>query len=59
LPLDDFLSCLKDAGPPKNRQGPRRRFLGPDIFDRVCVANGIQHRPTNPYHPWTNAKPNG
>jgi hypothetical protein len=24
---------------PKNRQGPSRRFLGPHIFDRVCMAN--------------------
>ena len=29
---------------PKNREGPSRRFLGPHIFDRVCMKNGIEHR---------------
>ena len=38
---------------PKNRDGPSRRFLGPHIFDRVCMKNGIEHRLTKPYHPWT------
>ena len=38
---------------PKNREGPSRRFLGPHIFDRVCMANAIEHRLTKPYHPWT------
>jgi transposase InsO family protein len=38
---------------PKNRDGRGRRFLGPHIFDRVCIANGIEHRLTKPYHPWT------
>src|ERR1700691_1482032 len=38
---------------PKNRGGPSRRFLGPHIFDRVCMKNGIEHRLTKPYHPWT------
>jgi hypothetical protein len=41
---------------PKNRDGPSRRFLGPHIFDRVCIANGIEHRLTKPYHPWTNGQ---
>lgn len=41
---------------PKNRTGPSRRFLGPHIFDRVCIANGIEHRLTKPYHPWTNGQ---
>ncbi len=34
---------------------PRRRFLGPHIFDRACLANGIDHRLAKPYHPWTNS----
>jgi hypothetical protein len=38
---------------PKNRGGPSRRFLGPHIFDRVCMKNGIEHRLTKPKHPWT------
>ncbi len=41
---------------PKNREGPSRRYLGPHIFDRVCLANGIEHRLTKPYHPWTNGQ---
>jgi Integrase core domain len=41
---------------PKNREGPSRRFLGPHIFDRVCIANAIEHRLTKPYHPWTNGQ---
>jgi len=24
------------------------------IFERVCLENGIEHRLTKPYHPWTN-----
>jgi transposase-like protein len=41
---------------PKNRTGASRRFLGPHIFDRVCIENGIEHRLTKPYHPWTNGQ---
>jgi integrase-like protein len=41
---------------PKNRDGPTRRYLGPHIFDRVCIENGIEHRLTKPYHPWTNGQ---
>ena len=29
---------------PKNCEGPSRRFLGPHIFDRVCIEHGIEHR---------------
>ena len=41
---------------PKNRQGCSRRFLGPHIFDCICIANSIEHRLTKPYHPWTNGQ---
>lgn len=41
---------------PRNREGPTRRFLGPHIFDRVCTDQGIEHRLTKPYHPWTNGQ---
>ena len=41
---------------PKNREGTTRRFLGPHIFDRVCLEHGIEHRLTKPYHPWTNGQ---
>ena len=41
---------------PKNRNGPTRRYLGAHIFDRVCDENGIEHKLTKPYHPWTNGQ---
>jgi IS30 family transposase len=41
---------------PKNRNGPTRRYLGAHIFDRVCNENGIEHKLTKPYHPWTNGQ---
>jgi transposase InsO family protein len=41
---------------PKNRNGTGRRYLGAHIFDRVCTENGIEHRLTKPYHPWTNGQ---
>jgi hypothetical protein len=41
---------------PKDRNGPGRRYLEPLIFDRVCQENGIEHKRTKPYHPWTNGQ---
>ncbi len=41
---------------PKNREGPSRRYLGPHMFDRVCIENGIEPSPT--IHRLT-AKPSG
>ena len=41
---------------PKNRNGATRRYLGAHIFDRVCAENGIEHKLTKPYHPWTNGQ---
>jgi len=29
---------------PKNHPGSNRRFLGPNIFNRVCIANSIERR---------------
>jgi hypothetical protein len=23
------------------------------MFDRACLAHGIEHKLTKPYHPWT------
>lgn len=40
----------------KSRDHPSRRFLGPHIFDRASIVNGIEHRPTKRYHPWTNGQ---
>ena len=41
---------------PKYRRGPSRTWLGPHIFDRVCIDNAIDHKLTKPYHPWTNGQ---
>ena len=41
---------------PKNRHSRMQKWLGPHIFDRVCVEHGIQHKLTKPYHPWTNGQ---
>ena len=40
---------------PKNREGPTAKWFG-HIFDRVCGENGIEHKLTKPYHPWTNGQ---
>jgi len=41
---------------PKNRDGATRTWLGPHLFDRVCIEHHIEHRLTKPYHPWTNGQ---
>ena len=46
---------IQFADLPRNRQGPTARFRG-HPFDRVCRANGIEHRLTKPNHPWTNGQ---
>jgi hypothetical protein len=40
---------------PKNRSGATARY-SMHVFDRVCQENGIEHRLTKPYHPWTNGQ---
>jgi transposase InsO family protein len=40
---------------PQYRDGPTATWMGP-IFDRVCRENGITHKLTRPYHPWTNGQ---
>ena len=40
---------------PSRRNGLTAR-LRMHMFDRVCVANGIEHRTTKPNHPWTNGQ---
>src|SRR5918993_897064 len=48
-------SGMAFADLPKYRDGPTARWMG-HIFDRVCRENGIEHRLTKPYHPWTNGQ---
>src|SRR5580698_9604205 len=43
---------IQFADLPKNRSGPTAR-LRHHPFDRVCMANAIEHRLTKPYPPWT------
>lgn len=38
---------------PRDRTGPTA-LLSPHLFDRLCRRQGIEHRLTNPHHPWTN-----
>jgi len=40
---------------PQDRDGPTATWMG-HIFDRVCQDNGITHKLTRPYHPWTNGQ---
>ena len=40
---------------PSRRNGHTAR-LRMHMFERVCVANGIEHRTTKPNHPWTNGQ---
>ena len=37
------------------QRGQSRQWLI-HIFERVCLENGIEHRLTKPYHPWTNGQ---
>jgi hypothetical protein len=46
---------IQFADLPKNRQGPTARFRG-HPFDLTCAVHGIEHRLTNPNHPWTNGQ---
>ena len=41
---------------PKYRDSPTHGSPGGHIFGRVCIDNGIEHRLTKPYHPWTNGQ---
>ena len=41
---------------PKNRTGPNSVYFGLHIFGRTCKENGITHKLTKPYHPWTNGQ---
>ena len=41
---------------PKSRNKPIHAFLGMHIFGRVYNENGVAHKLTKPYHPWTNGQ---
>jgi len=46
---------IQFADLPRNRDGWTARYRV-HRFDQICRANGIEHRLTKPYHPWTNGQ---
>jgi len=46
---------IQFADLPRNRDGWTARYRV-HRFDQICRANGIGHRMTKPYHPWTNGQ---
>jgi transposase InsO family protein len=46
---------IQFADLPKNRGGLTARWRG-HPFDRICLRYGIDHRLTQPNHPWTNGQ---
>ncbi len=46
---------IQFADLPKNRKGPTAMLRG-HPFDRACRRHGIEHRLTQPKHPWTNGQ---
>ncbi|MGB3278070.1 MAG: hypothetical protein WBA92_02645 [Pseudorhodobacter sp.] len=43
-------NCIQFAEQPRSRNKAYSRLMR---FDMICEANGIEHRLTNPNHPWT------
>src|SRR5215204_851914 len=54
-PAPDLIRGMAFADLPKYRDGPTATWMG-HSFDRVCRENGITHKLTRPYHPWTNGQ---
>jgi transposase InsO family protein len=46
---------IQFADLPRNRDGWTARYRV-HRFDQICKANGIEHRLTQPNHPWTNGQ---
>ena len=47
---------LTDNGVAFTKNASTRYDMMQHPFDRVCDENGIEHRLTKPYHPWTNGQ---
>ena len=53
-PLPPFLQHFRDSIP-RYRQGLTASFVR-HMFDQCCERHGIEHRLTQPHHPWTNGQ---
>ncbi len=49
------LTDIEFADLARNRSGATARLRG-HLFERACRRHGIEHRLTQPNHPWTNAQ---
>jgi transposase InsO family protein len=54
--LTDNGMAFADLPKNRGRYPELEAIFGGHIFDRVCHQNGIEHRLTRPYHPWTNGQ---
>lgn len=54
--LTDNGMAFADLPKYRGRHPEFEAIFGGHIFDRVCAENGIEHRLTKPYHPWTNGQ---
>jgi transposase InsO family protein len=54
--LTDNGMAFADLPKNRGRHAAMEAIFGGHIFDRVCEEHGIEHRPTRPYHPWTNGQ---
>ena len=54
--LTDNGMAFADLPKNRGRHAAMDAMFGGHIFDRVCNENGIEHKLTKPYHPWTNGQ---
>jgi transposase-like protein len=54
--LTDNGMAFADLPKNRGRHPAMEAIFGGHIFDRVCHQHGIEHRLTQPYHPWTNGQ---
>jgi transposase-like protein len=54
--LTDDGMAFADLPENRGRHPEIEAIFGGHVFDRVCEGHGIEHRPTKPYHPWTDGQ---
>jgi transposase InsO family protein len=54
--LTDNGMAFADLPRNRGRHPGLEAILGGHVFDRVCREHGIEHKLTEPYHPWTNGQ---